>query len=64
MHKRNQKGASLVEYGILVALIAVVSIAAVRTVGQTTSEELGCAAEAIGGSGACAGNAGSGGPYF
>ncbi len=37
--KKNQKGASLVEYALLVALIAVIAIVAVRTVGQQTSQK-------------------------
>ncbi len=34
---KEQKGASLVEYALLVALIAVVAIVAVRTLGQRVS---------------------------
>ncbi len=33
-----QRGASLIEYALLVALIAIVSIAAVTSLGGTTSE--------------------------
>lgn len=36
---RRSKGASLVEYALLVALIAVICIAAVRAVGQSTSNK-------------------------
>ncbi len=36
-NESRQKGASLVEYALLVALIAVVAIAAVRILGQTVS---------------------------
>ena len=34
-HLRDERGASLVEYALLVALIALVAIGAVTTVGQT-----------------------------
>lgn len=37
--KKDQRGASLVEYALLVALIAVIAIVAVRTVGQQTSQK-------------------------
>jgi pilus assembly protein Flp/PilA len=37
IEKKSEKGASLVEYALLVALIAVVAIAAVRILGQTVS---------------------------
>lgn len=36
---RRQKGASLVEYALLVALIAVIAIAAVRVLGRQVSTE-------------------------
>jgi len=35
--KKDQGGASLVEYALLVALIAVVAIVAIRTLGQNVS---------------------------
>ena len=35
----DDRGASLVEYALLVALIAIVCIAAVTTLGETVSEE-------------------------
>jgi len=35
--EKNEKGASLVEYALLVALIAVVAIAAIRALGSTVS---------------------------
>jgi Flp pilus assembly pilin Flp len=38
--KKNERAASLVEYALLVALIAVVCIAAVRTVGSNVSGAL------------------------
>jgi Flp pilus assembly pilin Flp len=36
--KGNSKGASLVEYALLVALIAVLCIVAIRTIGQKVSQ--------------------------
>jgi pilus assembly protein Flp/PilA len=36
-HRDGERGASLVEYALLVALIAVVSIAAVTTLGKSAS---------------------------
>lgn len=36
---RNERGASLVEYALLVALIAVVAIAAIRILGRTVSNQ-------------------------
>ena len=38
-HIKNERGASLVEYALLVALIAVVCIAAVTTLGKNASEK-------------------------
>ncbi len=35
--KKAEKGASLVEYALLVALIAVIAIVAIRTLGNTIS---------------------------
>ena len=40
MKKKNQKGQSLTEYLILVALIAVSSIGIVRVLGQTTQAQI------------------------
>jgi Flp pilus assembly pilin Flp len=40
--------ASLVEYGLLVALIAVVCIMAVTSLGENASEKFGSVAEAVG----------------
>ena len=37
--EENEKGASLVEYALLVALIAIVCIVAVRTLGTTISNQ-------------------------
>ena len=38
-HVKNERGASLVEYALLVALIAVVCIAAVTTLGKNASDK-------------------------
>jgi pilus assembly protein Flp/PilA len=38
-HVKNDRGASLVEYALLVALIAVVCIAAVTTLGKNASNK-------------------------
>ena len=47
--KENEKGASLVEYALLVALIAIVCIVAVRTLGNTISNQMrGTAAQISG----------------
>ncbi|PXF58550.1 MAG: Flp family type IVb pilin [Deltaproteobacteria bacterium] len=45
---KDEEGASAVEYALLVSLIAVVIIAAVRTLGENASDKLGRAAAAIG----------------
>ena len=42
-----QKGASLVEYALLVALIAVICIVAVTSLGQKASEKFSVTASAI-----------------
>jgi pilus assembly protein Flp/PilA len=52
MKKKNQKGASLVEYALLVALIAVVCIVAVRTLGDSISARFSGMATTIDNSGA------------
>ncbi|MHB8466219.1 MAG: Flp family type IVb pilin [Acidimicrobiales bacterium] len=44
---RSERGASLVEYALLVALIAVVCIVAVTTLGQHASTTLSSAGSAI-----------------
>ena len=44
---KEEKGASLVEYALLVALIAVICIAAVRLVGQTASQKFSSVASAM-----------------
>ena len=48
---RDEEGASLVEYVLLVALIAVVCIAAITLLGQSASQKFGYTAGKIGGSG-------------
>lgn len=48
---RDETGASAVEYGLLVALIAVVIIGAVTLLGQNISNTFNSAANAIGGAG-------------
>lgn len=45
----SEKGASLVEYALLVALIAIVCIVAVRTLGQSISNQFGAASTVLGG---------------
>jgi len=37
--KKSEKGASLVEYALLVALISVIAIVAIRTLGQSVSSQ-------------------------
>jgi pilus assembly protein Flp/PilA len=44
-----EKGASLVEYALLVALIAVVAIAAVRLLGTTISQQFSAISSSLGG---------------
>lgn len=44
-----EKGASLVEYALLVALIAVVAIAAVRLLGNTVSQQFSAISSNLGG---------------
>ncbi len=45
--KKNENGASLVEYALLVALIAVVCIVAVRTLGNKASQRFSQVASAL-----------------
>jgi pilus assembly protein Flp/PilA len=45
---RSERGASMVEYALLVALIAVVAIGAVTLLGQNVSGQLNEAARGIG----------------
>ena len=44
---KNEEGASLVEYALVVALIAVVAIVVIRTLGQNASAVLNNAAVSI-----------------
>ena len=46
--KRNERGASLVEYGLLVALIAVICIAAIRLLGTNVSTNFSQIASGVG----------------
>ena len=48
---REEEGASLVEYALLVALIAVVCIAAIALIGNEASSKLSVTGESIGGTG-------------
>lgn len=50
---RKQKGATMVEYGIMVALIAVVAIGAVALVGDEVDNTFSTVANCIGGGDAC-----------
>ena len=45
--KQNERGASLVEYALLVALIAVVAITSIRVLGRSVSEKFSTVAEDI-----------------
>ncbi len=47
VNNKNEKGASLVEYALLVALIAVICIVAVRTLGNKASQRFSEVASAI-----------------
>ncbi len=49
IEKKSERGASLVEYALLVALIAVVAIAAVRILGQSVSSQFSTVNAQIGG---------------
>ena len=46
---RDERGASLVEYALLVALIAVVCIAAITLLGENASEKFDEVGDSIGG---------------
>ena len=43
----NERGASLVEYALLVALIAVVAIASIRVLGRSVSERFSNVSEEV-----------------
>ena len=47
----NERGATAVEYGLMVALIAVVIIAAVTTLGTNLSTKFGTVGSSVGGAG-------------
>jgi pilus assembly protein Flp/PilA len=47
--RREEAGATAVEYGIMVALIAIVIIGAVAFLGTNLTESLDCAATTVGG---------------
>lgn len=46
---RDEAGATAVEYGVMVALIAIVIIVAVVVLGENLSDTFDCAATAVGG---------------
>ncbi len=48
-HTKTERGASLVEYALLVALIAVVCIAAVTLLGKSAESKFSSVSSAIGG---------------
>lgn len=48
LNVRSEAGATAVEYGIMVALIAAVIIAAVFVIGQNTKSKFSCVGSAIG----------------
>lgn len=48
---QTERGASLVEYALLVALIAVVVIAAITLIGNNASDKLSEVGESVGGAG-------------
>ncbi len=48
LEKKSQKGASLVEYALLVALVAVAGIAAMRVLGSNISKQFSTVAGQIG----------------
>ena len=47
IEKKSERGASLVEYALLVALIAVIAIAAVRILGTNVSQQFSTIAAQI-----------------
>jgi pilus assembly protein Flp/PilA len=52
---RNERGATAVEYGIMVAMIAAVVIVAVVFLGKKTSESFSCTASNVGAGSAATG---------
>lgn len=47
MNRKSQRGASLVEYALLVALIAVLAMGAVQAVGQRSSQKFSTIASTL-----------------
>ncbi len=47
VNKNNERGATMVEYAVMVALIAVVVIAAVRVLGTSVSEQFSSVATQV-----------------
>ena len=47
VQKKKEKGASLVEYALLVALIAAICVVAVRTIGTSASTRFSTAASEL-----------------
>ncbi len=47
---RSEAGASLVEYSMLIAMIAIVAVISITAVGSATAREFDCAAQMFGGS--------------
>ena len=60
---RNSRGASLVEYALLIALISVVAIASVTSAGATIKNKLRDTGDCIGGDQTACEAAASGGGY-
>ena len=50
--RRDEEGQGLVEYGLILALIAVLAVGAVTALGGSINDALGNAADALGGGGA------------
>jgi pilus assembly protein Flp/PilA len=48
LNVKSERGATAVEYGLMVALIAAVIIAAVALLGTNTSSKFDCVADAVG----------------
>ena len=53
--KFTERGASLVEYSLLVALLAIAAMVSTRVLGQTINTKLSVVADAVGASGGCVG---------
>lgn len=48
LEKESQKGASLVEYALLIALVAIAGIAAMRVLGSNISQQFSSVAAQVG----------------